>query len=389
MTAEFPENKNDLNQSDLDKLRAKINQFKTRKQDPDLSPDSDQNYKPDSDNTQMYLAETALLVSELNQLVEVWDSRLRSQVNKDGNKPATFIFRNRNPHHTECMSLFYSLDKDLESIGEEVELDIKCIDEVDHSAEVLPLFDLLDKELGGTSSPREAYNDTLMTPPAALSHSRLEKAIRVYTKETEDTPSKQDNQISKSEKEFEIDQQAVPGLFACLISFFIDVALATSVILIGKNRIAEISGINLYFSKLVSSLAYRIWPEDQIAAMLTGFNSAGASISTTNLFQTLGVVFTIVLTWLCLGTFFSIVIQSTVGQRIMGIVICKPEYYVAGAGKRILRVLFSLLNIISFGLRFILLARNKNSFYCRYSGTILAKRNKIVLLEEVNDEDQL
>ncbi|HMO19163.1 MAG TPA: hypothetical protein PKA63_03880 [Oligoflexia bacterium] len=367
-----------VSDEDLKKLKAKIAALKKKDESfnnleiPQKS-ESQENFNYAIKNEIKFIEE------ELDKLIDKWEKILISALGKSSSIRSQ---GRRNPRHLECMSFYFMLDNELHAKEEDIEIQIIDDSNVESVNDVLPLFDLLDKDIINESN-REKYLCVTETGTNALTHSRLDKAIRIYTEETKNDSPEESSTNNSLEPEPDLIDETCPGFYSCCLAFLFDFSL--SILLI-------ISLIKSYEQFLDTAAENNEIKQGIISPYLLEFintHSERYSSFLNHLINSqvllVDLLFLIPLSLVILNILTVMFFQSTIGQYAMGIVICRPEFYRAEILQRILRVMAGLLNLLTLGIRFLMMYRANNSYFCKISKTILARRENIILIEEVDE----
>jgi uncharacterized RDD family membrane protein YckC len=348
---------------ELERLRQTISSVKnakTTENAPEV-PESAQNAKErlpsseDPDDTLISLEEEArLILQELTEKISYWESRLGSQ------KPA-------HPRHLEIMASYHSLEKEL---ANDNELDVFA-SQTEVSApekEVLPLFDLLDKEL--TSEKKQTDFKKTFSETKTIDRSDLEKEFLEFEKHIATSSSQeaaQENIYEFDYEEFEssLDDEESSITFAhppfskvvvaTAIDFIVITASLISVFYYKSNAVRELLTLQSELSIELLPIGIGVW----FLAALAGC-------------------------WIFALFFFSVLYDGSPGQKLLGIVIISKDGTPAKIRQLFVRFLMHIVSVLTFGIRPLLMARSTRGFYCRFSGTCLALEKSI----RKNEEDE-
>jgi uncharacterized RDD family membrane protein YckC len=319
--------------------------------------------------------ETAHILNELNIRVAYWESVYLNITSLPENSSKTI---QKHPRHLEIMALLHKIEKELLHIHE----DIDVLDSDIHikylSSEILPLFDLLEKEF---ITPKRKINiKSTFSDSKTLDKSDLENELRKYEslvsknnlKETgkkkstikKNTKSKKEDMsslIKLDEDEYTEEQKPLsleaPPLSSTALAFMFDFTLV-------------LGGIVLYMfyqypelRRLISKL-----PEtpqlEPFLPLLIRFFIMLPSI------------------WLLVLFISQVLYDGTLGQRLFGIVICNTTGRPPKISQLFIRIAMQALTVLTLGIRIIINIRKDRTFYCTFSKTRTALAASIPKEEE-------
>lgn len=141
--------------------------------------------------------ETRHILDDLTSRIAYWESVYLNTLSPEDKPPGK---TQKHPRHLEIMGLLHQIEKELEDIGEDIDILGSDTQIKDLTSEVLPLFDLLEKEFinpGKKLNIKSTFSDS-----KTLDKSDLEKELKRYEslvskKELEKTGTKKTKKKKK------------------------------------------------------------------------------------------------------------------------------------------------------------------------------------------------
>lgn len=305
--------------------------------------------------------ETKKISKELNKRITYWEIELNQA-------------KKRHPRHLEIMSSFLQLEKEFENQSN-LEVLSNEANVTTSQEEMTSLFDLLDKEISTKKRKPQNIHQTF-SHQKTIDGTELENEFKKYEKQSSKKSSAHSKEELEDEEEsleesYEFDYEefhnslsketkirfTYPSNAKVVGAFLVDTALV-------------ISGVFTYFFFSDQSFKEKIINNSLPKELLDSATNMSLSPQLISLLTSFELV--LFSAWIFGLFFFSVLYDGTPGQKLFGITICSKDGSAASIRQLLLRFLCHTINILTLGIRPILMLLKKNGSFCRFSQTCLA-----------------
>jgi uncharacterized RDD family membrane protein YckC len=321
--------------------------------------------------------ETAHILDDLNDRIAYWES-VYLNTGSFPEKPSKTT--QKHPRHLEIMALLHKIEKELELIHEDTDILGSDTQIQDLSSEILPLFDLLEKEF---MAPKKKLDiKSTFSESKTLDKSDLEKELKRYEslvskKELDETGKKK---TKKKKRKIPVPKEE--DMFSHLESDDEDYTEEKrSPFLEAPPLSSTITAFAFDFTLVLGGvLLYVFYQYPDLKELIISL-PANAQIK---LLIPYLIRFGIILpcTWFLVVFISQVLYDGTLGQRLFGIVVCNEKGRPPKISQLFIRTVMHSLTALTLGTRAIINIRKDNTFYCTFSKTRIALSASIPREEE-------